>query len=132
MKRINIGLLVSRLTLGVLMLLHGIAKIQHGVGGIEAMLKKAGLPEPLAYGVFIGEVLAPLMLILGLRTRVAALFYMGTMGLAIFLAHGSSLWSLSPVGGWSVELPALFFLGALGLFFTGGGKLALSAKSFWD
>ena len=39
------GKLVLRLTLGILILLHGIAKITGGVGPILGMVAKAGLPE---------------------------------------------------------------------------------------
>jgi uncharacterized membrane protein YphA (DoxX/SURF4 family) len=69
----DLGKLLLRLTLGVLTLLHGIAKISAGVGGIAGMLGKAGLPTVLAYGVYAGEVIAPLLLIIGLWTRPAAL-----------------------------------------------------------
>jgi putative oxidoreductase len=57
--------LLLRLTLGALMLLHGIAKVRGGIDSIIDAVANAGLPPLLAYGVFVGEVLAPLMLIVG-------------------------------------------------------------------
>jgi len=59
------GKLVLRLTLGILILLHGIAKLMDpgGLAGISGMLAAKGLPAFIAYGVYIGEVVAPAMII---------------------------------------------------------------------
>ena len=46
----DLGKLILRLTLGVLMLLHGIAKIGAGTAGIEKMLASAALPGFFALG----------------------------------------------------------------------------------
>lgn len=132
MRNYHIGLLILRLSLGVLMLLHGIAKLAKGVGGIESMMEQAGLPGFLAFGVYIGEVLAPVLLILGFRVRLAALAFMGTMIVAVLLAHPDDVFRLTGSGGWAVELQALYFFGAAALFFTGGGKLAVSTTGKWD
>src|SRR4029453_2243686 len=64
------GKLLLRLTLGALILLHGIAKLTGGVDFVVDMVGKAGLPGALGYLVYVGEVLAPLLLIAGLWTRV--------------------------------------------------------------
>lgn len=50
------GILLLRLTIGILLLFHGVAKIKHGVGWIVQMLQAAGLLGFIAYGVYIGEV----------------------------------------------------------------------------
>lgn len=52
------GKLALRLTFGGLMLFHGVAKIQHGVGWIAGALQEQGLPAFIAYGVYVGEILA--------------------------------------------------------------------------
>src|SRR5690606_7470531 len=69
----DLGKLLLRLTLGLLMLLHGIAKIIGGPAHILGLVSKIGLPPALGYFVFVGEVLAPLLVIIGLWTRPAAL-----------------------------------------------------------
>ncbi|GIZ15457.1 DoxX family protein [Capnocytophaga catalasegens] len=130
MKNVNLGLLIMRLSVGVLMLLHGIAKL-NGVGHIKGMLENQGLPTILAYGAYLGEIVAPLLLIVGYRTRFAALMLVINCIAIIFLG-GYSVLGLGQYGGWSAELPGLFLFGALALFFTGGGKYALSTKSSWD
>ncbi|MCB0502929.1 MAG: DoxX family protein [Bacteroidetes bacterium] len=127
----DFGLLILRLSVGVLMLLHGIAKLK-GVTGIEGMLQDKGLPGFLAYGVYIGEIAAPIFLIVGYRTRVAALVFAINCVVAALLAHADDITQLSKSGGWAVELLGLYFFGAIALFFTGGGKLAFSSSNKWD
>lgn len=131
-RNIDLGILILRLSVGVLMLLHGIAKLQHGAEGIEALVAGSGLPTFVAYGVYIGEVIAPAFIILGIGTRLAALIFAFNCFTAAMLAHASDILSLSATGGWAVELLGLYFFGALALVFTGGGKYAFSRKNIWD
>ena len=128
----HLGLLLLRLSLGILMLFHGVAKIERGVGGIQEMLSRHDLPGFLAYAVFIGEILAPLMLLAGYRTRIAAILFAVTMVVAAWLGHPDELFTLGRNGEWSLEVIGLYFFGALALLFTGGGKYAVSRKSKWD
>lgn len=130
MKNTNLGLLILRLSLGIMMLLHGIAKFS-GISYIQGKLLEKGLPEVLGYGVFIGEVIAPLLLIVGYRTRFAALILLINCVGIIYLG-GYSVFGLTQYGGWAAELPGLFLFGALALIFTGGGKYSISTKSLWD
>ena len=130
-RNINVGLFFLRVSLGVFMLFHGIAKLITGVAGIAGMISDYG-PTFLAYGVYIGEIIAPIFLILGYRTRLAGLVYVGTMFFAILIAHSGDFTSLSQAGGWALELPALYLFGGLALFFTGGGTISLSSNKRWD
>ncbi len=66
------GKLVLRLALGILILLHGVAKIGAGVSGVGGMLASHGLPSALAYLVYVGEIVAPVLVIVGIYTRPAA------------------------------------------------------------
>lgn len=130
-KNIDLGLLILRISLGALMLLHGIAKLK-GVSFIEGILDEAGLPTFLAYGVYITEIFAPLFIIVGYRTRLASIvFTLGTL-FAIFLVHSGDIFSLNQHGGWEVELLGLYLLGSISLFFSGGGKIAVSSANKWD
>ena len=130
-KNTNLGLLILRIALGLMMLLHGIAKFK-GLSFIESMLSNAGLPTFLAYGVYVTEVIAPLFLIIGYRTRIVAAVYAFGALFAIFLVHAKDIFTLTPHGGWGIELLGLYLFGAITLFFTGGGKLALSSTNQWD
>ena len=126
------GILILRITLGVLMLLHGFPKIINGVEGMENTLIERGLPGFIAYGVYVGEVIAPLMMIVGFRTRLAALLFSFNMVVAAVLAHPNDIFALTERGTWAIETLGLFLFGGLALVFTGGGKFAVSSKSWWD
>lgn len=117
--------LLLRITIGGLMLLHGFAKLRNGVDGIEGMLTGAGLPVELAYGVYVGEVLAPLLMILGAFTRTASAIFAFNMLAAIYLGHRNDVLTLNQFGGWAIELPVLFLAGAVCLVLSGSGKFAL-------
>jgi len=121
----DLGKLVLRLALGVLMLLHGIAKISSGPGGIIGMVQEAGLPGPIGYLVYVGEVLAPLLVILGLWTRPAAAVIAVNMVFAVGLAHMDHLWALTKNGGWALELQGLFFFVALAVALIGAGRFSV-------
>lgn len=123
---------VLRVSLGILMLLHGLAKLTHGVEGIGQMLSAAGWPLWIAYGVYIGEIVAPILMIVGYGTRMAAAVFAFNMVVAIAMAHAGDIFALGNTGGWAIELQGLYLFGALTLMFTGAGKYALSQKNWWD
>lgn len=125
LENADLGKLIVRLTLGGLMLFHGIAKLLNGVGFIEGQLASHGLPTILAYGVYIGEVIAPLMVILGYQSRIGALIIVFNMIVAIALVHGHQLLTLSSNGGWALELQGFFLFTALALIFLGPGRYKL-------
>lgn len=118
----DIARLMMRLALGFLILLHGISKLFNGVGPIENLLAAHGLPAILAWGVVIGEILAPGMLILGIHTRIAALLVAINMIFALALAHQHELLALKANGGWALELPALFLVNAVAILMLGPGR----------
>jgi putative oxidoreductase len=107
------GIALLRWTLAILLLLHGIAKILGGVAGIEGMLGRAGLPTFLAYGVYVGEVVAPLLLLVNRFVVPAALIIVVNMIFALALAHLGDLAKLGPTGGWAIELQVFFLVSAI-------------------
>ncbi|KPQ30729.1 MAG: putative oxidoreductase [Marinobacter excellens HL-55] len=125
LENTDLGKLIVRLTLGGLLLFHGISKLLNGVGFIEGQLASHGLPTILAYGVYIGEVIAPLMVLLGYQTRIGALIIIFNMIVAIALVHGHQLLTLSNNGGWALELQGFFLFIALAVLFLGPGKYKL-------
>lgn len=121
----DVGKLLLRLVLGVLMLLHGYAKIKSGIDPIIGMVGKMGLPIFLAFGVYLGEVIAPILLIVGLYTRAAALLIALNMVCAVALAHGSMLLALNKQGGWALELQGFYFFVAIAIAILGAGRFSL-------
>lgn len=127
------GKLILRVALGVLILLHGIAKITGGVDGIGGMLAKTGLPSALAYLVYVGEVIAPVLVILGVWTRPAALVIVINMVVAVALAHGHQLFSIGKTGGHALELQFLFLFAAVTVALIGAGRFSLGGlRGRWN
>ena len=106
-------MVLLRVSLALLMLLHGWAKIRYGIGSIEAKIAALGAPGFLAYGVYLGEVVAPLLLLVGLWVVPAALVIAANMVVAFVLVHTHQILMLNNSGGWALELQAFYFVSAL-------------------
>lgn len=133
LRSTDLGLLLLRIALGGLMLFHGMHKLIYGVGFIGDMLAAIGLPSFIAYGSLIAELVASLMIICGIWTRLASVVFAGNMVVAILMAHASEMFSLSPMtGGLVIELPLLYLLGAAVLCLTGGGRFAVTKGTVLD
>ena len=124
----DLGRLLLRLTLGVLILLHGIAKLRGGMSGIEGMVQAQGLPGFLAYGVLVGEVVAPVMLLAGFHARIGAALVAVNMLFAIALAHMGELGQLNSSGGWALELQAMFLGTAVAVMLLGPGRYGVNQR----
>lgn len=124
----DLGKLTLRLTVGILILFHGIAKLMNGIGPIESMVVARGMPAFFAWAVYIGEVVAPLLLIIGVYTRLGALLIVANMLVAMVLAHSGHLFDLSGTGGWRLELQGLFLFGSLAVAMLGAGRYSVGGK----
>ena len=122
------GKLILRVALGVLILLHGIAKIGSGVNGISAGLAAHGLPGFLAYLVYVGEVLAPVLVIAGIYTRPAAWIMAINMLVAIWMVHMKDLFMLGKNGGWALELQGMFLFAAIAVALMGAGRFSVGGS----
>lgn len=126
--RDDIGKLIIRGTLGILILMHGASKLIDGVDHIEQMVQGAGWPGFTAYAVYLGEVVGPLLLILGFYGRIGAGLIAINMIAAIALAHSGEIFQLNDHGGWQLELQGMFLFTAVGLAFTGVGRIAFKSR----
>lgn len=133
-KSEDIGKLLLRISVGFVLILHGYFKILHGVEWLKAPLAEIGLPGFVAYGVYIGEFVASLMVITGYRMRIAAPLIVINMIMAIYIGHRAQVFSIKEAGGgWAIELDVLILVGALAMFFLGGGKYCIKGgNSYWD
>jgi putative oxidoreductase len=119
------GKLVLRLGLGGLMLFHGVHKLLTGLDPVKALLASYNLPEALSYVVYLGELVGPVLIILGLFTRAGA-FLIALEVLALVVLGGvPQVLALGPDGGYALETEALYFTAALALMLLGGGRLSL-------
>jgi putative oxidoreductase len=131
-NREDLGKLVLRVALAVIVLFHGVFKLRHGVAWIAQPLAGLGLPAFLAYGTYLAEVLAPVLLIVGYKARLAALVIGFDMLMAMVLVLRPALLTINERGGgWSVELEALILLSALAVFLLGSGRYRLG-RGAWD
>jgi len=128
----NVGLLILRVCVGGLMLFHGYSKVVNGIDGIINLFNDIGIPGVLAYAVYIGEVVAPVLLLVGYKSKLGALGIVITMLVALFTAHINDFLKLGSHGEWALEVLAFYLLGGIVILLLGGGKFSLSTKSQWD
>ena len=126
--RADLGKLFLRLALGLLILLHGIAKLRGGLGQITGLVEAHGLPGFVAYGAIAGEVLAPLMVLAGFYTRIGAALVAFNMLVAFALAHLGQLGQLNEQGGWALELQGMFLATAVAIALLGPGRYSVNGK----
>jgi len=128
----DIALLLQRISIAVLILFHGIANLTSDYSFIKSLLNNIGFPEFIAYLVFIGEIVAPLLIIIGLIARLASLIIAFNMLIAILMVHSADVFTLNKFGGWGIELQGLYLFGAIVIALLGAGKYAISTTSKWD
>lgn len=123
----DVSKLTLRLTLGGLMIFHGVAKLGNGgaLDWIGRQLSDLGLPSIIAYGVYVGEIVAPLMVIAGVYCRIGAGLMVVNMIFAVGLVHTAELLTLNEHGGYALELHAFYFFVATAIALVGSGRFAV-------
>jgi len=118
----DLALAILRIGASVMMLTHGIPKIE------RLFAETIEFPDPLGVGVatsltlvIIGEVIAPIFVLIGFRTKLAAIFPIITMLVAFFFVHLND-----PIG--KQEKAILFFIMFLTILLSGPGKYAIDKK----
>lgn len=122
------GKLVLRLGLGLIVLVHGISKLSGGLGYVSGLLASHGLPPALAYLVYVGEIVAPLMLVVGLYSRAAACIVVINMLAAIGLVRYKDMFVIGKSGGWGMELEGLLLIAAVAVALLGAGRFGLGGS----
>ncbi|UJH91579.1 DoxX family protein [Antarcticibacterium sp. 1MA-6-2] len=120
LSHVDIGLFIFRIGISALMLTHGYPKLLRFFGSEEiAFADPLGMGEvaSFTFAVF-AEFICSILIILGFGTRLAAIPLIGTMAVAALIVH-------MPDGFVRQELPLLYLVGYILLFFTGGGKYSL-------
>ena len=124
----DVGKLLLRVLVGGLLLLHGFHKLVAGPGEVSAILSAHGVPGFLAVGVYVGEVIGPVLMVLGVYTRVGAMLVVANMLVAVLATRGLNVWHLNEHGGWGIELEALYGFGALCVALLGAGVYSAAGK----
>lgn len=125
---LDAALLILRLVLGVLVLMHGIGKLPPPPAFLIDALAKAGLPSVIAYGVYLGEIVGPILIIVGVWTRVGALLIVANMAVAVLMAHAGDLFKMNGQGGYELELQAMYLFTAVALALTGAGRFSIGGR----
>jgi len=129
------GLLVLRLTLALILWPHGAQKVLGWFGGAgwegtyRAFTEKMGISPFLAKVAMLTEFFAPICLVLGVFTRIAALgvIIMMAVAMARHVKNGYfSNWSGKKAGE-GVEFHLLYAGSALALLLTGPGPWSVDA-----
>lgn len=128
----NVAIFLFRISIPFTMLIYGIDKITNGTGFIGSLLDAYNLPSFLVYGVFIGEIIAPIMLLLGYRSRLAGLLFAFNCLLAILMAQVQYFFTLNQYGGWTLDLLFIYLVAGVAFYFSGAGKHAISTSHAWD
>lgn len=117
----NAGLLLMRMSLALLMLTHGVAKMN----GYEALA--ATFPDPIGLGstaslilILLAEVGCSVLILAGLCTRLATLPLIFGMIVAAFVQHGGDPFVQK-------ELSVLYLLMFVVLLLLGAGKYSLDS-----
>ena len=119
---IDIGILLTRVTIALLMLAHGFPKMIMLFSGGPIQFPPIlflNAETSLALAVF-AEVIASIMILAGFWTRLATLPLMITMLVALFLIHGADPFSAK-------ELALIYLLVYIGLFITGSGRFSIDS-----
>ena len=124
----DIGKLILRIALGGMILMHGITKLTGGIGFISDVVGAAGLPAFFAYGVYIGEVVAPILVIAGFYSRIGAAVIGINMLFALGLVHGAEFFTLNQTGGWALELQGMFLFAAIAIALIGPGRYRVNDR----
>lgn len=119
---LDFGLLLLRVWFGLsLLMLHGLGKAERLMADEIAFRSVFGLSPALSLGLAVlGEVVAPLLLIVGFASRWAAAICSLMMASAFIIGHGAAL-----SGERSGELPFVFLGGFLLLLIAGPGRFSI-------
>jgi len=114
------GKLVLRVGLGIIMIIHGGLVISHD------------LPPGLAYLIYVGEIAAPVFLILGIYARVAAWIIVINMLIAMAIVRHQHLFAIGEFGGWALQVEGLLLVAAVSVGLLGPGRYSLRLLSADD
>lgn len=119
---INFGLLLLRVGFSVGLMTHGYGKFMKVIQGNFEFGDPIGIvPTFSLILASIGEFIAPILILIGWKTRIASLFPIITMLVAFAIAHDGDPFSTK-------EKSFVYLIAFLTLYFTGPGKYALGKE----
>lgn len=126
----DFGKLILRLGVGGLMLFHGVHKLLTGLDPVKSLLAGNKLPEAAAYVVYFGEIVGPVLVLIGLFARFGAFLIAFELAALVALAGLAQIVAVTPSGAYGLEIEALYLAGALAILLFGPGKLSIGGGRF--
>lgn len=118
----NLASLILRMSFGGMMITHGWGKFSRFISGDLSFADPIGIGEAPTFALaVIGEFIAPILIILGFKTRLASFFPAATMLVAALIVHSDDPWGRQ-------EFPLLYFFGFVAIFLLGSGQYSLDWK----
>ncbi|MFC0561212.1 DoxX family protein [Halalkalibacter alkalisediminis] len=122
-KKVEVGTLILRLTLGISFFVHGLVKFQGGIENIVGWFDSIGIPGVLAYAVALIEMVGGIALIIGLGTRIVSILLSIIMIGAIFTVKlAAGFLGDDQLAGYELDLAFL----AMAVFLTMNGSKMLA------
>jgi putative oxidoreductase len=118
------GLLLLRLSLGVMWVAHALLKLfVFTLPGTAQFFESVGFPGFLAYPVFAAELLGGIALLLGIYARQVALALVPIMAVAASVHFKNGWVHTSAGGGW--EYPVFLTFALIAIWLAGDGACSL-------
>lgn len=120
LKNTDIGLLIFRVSISVLMLTHGFPKLLRFFGPEEInFVDPFGLGQTITFGLAVfAEFVCAVFVLFGFLTRFSAIPIVLTMAVAAFIIHATD-------GFGKQELPIAYMFSFLFFVFSGAGKYSI-------
>lgn len=115
----NISLLITRVFFSLLMITHGYPKLMNLLSENPSFGDPIGIGEiPTLILAVIAEFIAPIFIIIGLKTKIFSFFPIATMLVAVLIVHSDDPFAKK-------ELALLYLFGFLIVFLMGPGKYSI-------
>ena len=117
------ALSLLRIVFSLLMMTHGWSKLERILDGNLNFGDPLGLGSPLSlYLVTFAELVAPVFIIVGFKTRIMALITSFAMAVAAFIAHGADPFAKK-------EMALLYLVGFLTVALMGPGRYSIDQRT---
>lgn len=118
----HLGLALLRIAPSAMLMTHGFPKFQKLLAGNMEFSDPIGLgPAPSLFLAVLGEFICPILIILGFKTRWAAVIPALVMATAAFIVHGADPFGVK-------EKALLFMVVFLCIILLGPGKYSLDKR----
>jgi putative oxidoreductase len=121
----DFGKLLLRLNLGGLLLCRGVHFLLNGLDPVKQILAGHNIPDALAYGVYVGELIAPMLIVFGLFARLGGATIALIMAAAIALTYGTLGTWQTPDGSFPLETEMFYLVSGLCVALLGPGRFAV-------